>query len=81
MSSVYVNGSEIMRPLLIRAGQQEGLSFSNSDMVESIGFSTGGFDVPKNRMSSVLDITYRKPKGFESVLTASLLGGSAFVGR
>lgn len=80
-NSVYVNGSEIMRPLLIRAGQQEGLSFINSDMVESIGFSTGGFDVSYgDRMSSVLDITYRKPRGFESVLTASLLGGSAFVG-
>ena len=80
-NSVYVNGSEIMRPLLIRAGQQEGLSFINPDMVESIGFSTGGFDVSYgDKMSSVLDITYRKPKGFESVLTASLLGGSAFVG-
>ena len=80
-NSVYVNGSEIMRPLLVRAGQQEGLSFINPDMVESIGFSTGGFDVSYgDRMSSVLDITYRKPKGFESVLTASLLGGSAFVG-
>ena len=80
-NSVYVNGSEIMRPLLVRAGQQEGLSFINPDMVESIGFSTGGFDVSYgDKMSSVLDITYRKPNGFESVLTASLLGGSAFVG-
>ena len=80
-NSVYVNGTEILRPLLVRAGQQEGLSFINPDMVESISFSTGGFSVEYgDKMSSVLDITYRKPKGFESVLTASLLGASAFVG-
>ena len=80
-NSVYVNGAEIMRPLLVRAGQQEGLSFINPDMVESIGFSTGGFDVSYgDKMSSVLDITYRRPKGLESVITASLLGGSVFLG-
>ncbi|MBR5936466.1 MAG: carboxypeptidase-like regulatory domain-containing protein [Bacteroidaceae bacterium] len=80
-NSVYVNGTEILRPLLVRAGQQEGLSFINPDMVESIKFSTGGWGVSYgDRMSSVLDITYRKPKGFESVLTASLLGASAYVG-
>ena len=80
-NSVYVNGTEILRPLLVRAGQQEGLSFINPDMVESIKFSTGGWGVSYgDRMSSVLDITYRKPRGFESVLTASLLGASAYVG-
>lgn len=80
-NSVYVNGTEVLRPLLVRAGQQEGLSFINPDMVESISFSTGGFSVSYgDRMSSVLDITYRKPKGFESVLSASLLGASAFIG-
>lgn len=80
-NSVYVNDSEVLRPLLVRAGQQEGLSFINPDMVESISFSTGGFSVSYgDRMSSVLDITYRKPKGFESVLSASLLGASAFIG-
>ena len=80
-NSVYVNGTEILRPLLVRAGQQEGLSFINPDMVESIGFSTGGFNVSYgDKMSSVLDITYRKPKGFESVLSASLLGASAYIG-
>ena len=80
-NSVYVNGTEILRPLLIRAGQQEGLSFINPDMVESIRFSTGGFNVSYgDKMSSVLDITYHKPKGFESVLSASLLGASAYVG-
>lgn len=80
-NSVYVNGTEILRPLLVRAGQQEGLSFINPDMVEGIRFSTGGFSVEYNdRMSSVLDITYRKPKGLESVLSASLLGASAYLG-
>jgi hypothetical protein len=80
-NSVYVNGTEILRPLLVRAGQQEGLSFINPDMVESISFSTGGFSVAYgDKMSSVLDITYRKPKGLESVLTASLLGASAYIG-
>lgn len=80
-NSTYVNGTEILRPLLVRAGQQEGLSFINPDMVESIKFSTGGWGVSYgDRMSSVLDITYRKPQGFESVLSASLLGASAYVG-
>ena len=80
-NSVYVNGTEILRPLLVRAGQQEGLSFINPDMVESISFSTGGFSVAYgDRMSSVLDINYRHPQKFESVLTASLLGASAYVG-
>lgn len=80
-NSVYVNGTEILRPLLVRSGQQEGLSFINPDMVESIIFSTGGFSVEYgDKMSSVLDITYRKPHGFESTLMASLLGASAYVG-
>lgn len=80
-NSVYVNGTEILRPLLVRSGQQEGLSFINPDMVESIIFSTGGFSVEYgDKMSSVLDITYRKPQGFESTLMASLLGASAYVG-
>ena len=62
-NSVYVNGIEIYRPLLIRAGQQEGLSFLNPDMVGSIAFSTGGFEAKYgDKMSSVLDITYRKPR-------------------
>lgn len=80
-NSVYVNGIEILRPILVRAGEQEGLSFINPDMIESIGFSTGGFNATYgDKMSSVLDITYRKPKGFESSLSGSLLGGSAFIG-
>jgi len=80
-NSVYVNGKEIMRPLLVRAGQQEGLSFINPDMVESISFSTGGFEARYgDRMSSVLDITYRTPERTEASATASLLGGSVYAG-
>lgn len=78
---VYVNGIEIYRPQLIRSGQQEGLSFVNPDMVESIGFSTGGFEARYgDRMSSVLDITYKKPKRTEGSVNISLLGASAYLG-
>lgn len=78
---VYVNGIEIMRPMLVRAGQQEGLSFINPDMIESISFSSGGFAAMYgDKMSSVLDISYRKPEKFESSVSASLLGASIFVG-
>jgi hypothetical protein len=77
---VYVNDIEIFRPLLIRAGQQEGLSFVNSDMVSGILFSSGGFDAKYgDKMSSVLDIQYRKPMEFSSTASASLLGGSVHV--
>ena len=80
-NSVYVNGIEIYRPLLVRSGQQEGLSFINPDMVESIGFSSGGFEAKYgDKMSSVLDITYKKPKEFEATAQASLLGAGAYVG-
>lgn len=80
-NSVYVNGIEIHRPLLIRAGQQEGLSFLNPDMVGSIAFSTGGYEAKYgDKMSSVLDITYRRPKSFEGTFSASLLGGSIYIG-
>ena len=80
-NSVYVNGIEVYRPLLIRAGQQEGLSFINPDMVENIGFSSGGYEARYgDKMSSVLDITYRRPEQFESTLSASLMGASAYAG-
>ena len=80
-NSVYINGIEVYRPLLISSGQQEGLSIINPDMVEKIGFSTGGFDAKYcDKMSSALDITYRRVKGFESSATASLLGASGYVG-
>ncbi len=78
---VYVNGIEIYRPLLIRSGQQEGLSFINPDMTREVKFSTGGFDASYgDKMSSALDITYKKPKAFEASATASLLGASAYIG-
>jgi len=74
---VYVNGIEIYRPFLIRSGQQEGLSFVNSSMVQNINFSAGGFQAKYgDKLSSVLDITYRKPSEFSATINASLLGGS-----
>lgn len=80
-NSVYINGTEVYRPLLIRSGQQEGLSVINSDMVEKIGFSSGGFEAKYgDKMSSALDIQYRKPTRLEGNLQASLLGGSVFLG-
>ena len=80
-NSVYVNGLEVYRPLLIRAGQQEGLSFVNPDMVQNVAFSAGGYDARfGDKMSSVLDIQYKKPTQFESSLMVSLLGASAYVG-
>ena len=80
-NSVYINNVEIYRPLLISSGQQEGLSIINANMVEKIGFSTGGFDAKYgDKMSSALDITYRRPKHFEASVTASLLGAGAYIG-
>ena len=81
-NSVYVNGIEVYRPLLIRSGQQEGLSFVNPEMVENIHFSAGGYGVQYNdKMSSVLDITYKRPTAFEASLSASLLGAQLYVGH
>ena len=80
-NSVYINGVEIYRPLLVSSGQQEGLSIINADMVENVGFSTGGFAAKYgDRMSSALDITYRRPKQLEGALTASLLGATGYLG-
>ena len=80
-NSVYINGVEIYRPLLIRSGQQEGLSVINADMVEKVGFSTGGFEAKYgDKMSSALDITYRQPRQYEATVTASLLGASGYIG-
>jgi len=80
-NSVYINNVEVYRPLLIRSGQQEGLSVINADMVENVSFSSGGFSAKYgDKMSSALDITYRRPESFEASAMASLLGGSAYVG-
>lgn len=74
---VYVNEVEIYRPFLIRSGQQEGLSFTNSAMVQNVDFSAGGFQAKYgDKMSSVLDITYRRPTEFGAQAEASFLGGS-----
>ena len=75
---VYVNGIEVYRPFLVRSGQQEGLSFVNSDLVSSINFSAGGYSAKYgDKMSSVLDITYKQPKKFSASSTLSLLGVNA----
>jgi hypothetical protein len=74
---VYVNGIEVYRPFLVRSGQQEGLSFINPDMVASVLFSAGGFEAKYgDKMSSVLDVQYRKPRKFAGVVSGSLLGGN-----
>ena len=81
-NSVYVNGIEVHRPLLIRSGQQEGLSFVNPEMVENVHFSAGGYSAQYgDKMASVLDITYKRPTSFEASLSASLLGAQLYVGH
>ncbi len=78
-NSVYINNIEVYRPFLVRSGQQEGLSVINPDMVERIGFSTGGFEARYgDKMSSALDITYKRPEKSEASLSASMLGASAY---
>lgn len=80
-NSVYINGVEVYRPQLVTSGQQEGLSIINPAMVGAIGFSTGGF-APQyaDKMSSVLDITYKEPESFEGSLDLSLQGGGLTLG-
>jgi hypothetical protein len=80
---VYVNGIEVYRPFLVRSGQQEGLSFINPDMAAEVNFSAGGFDAKYgDKMSSVLDIRYKKPtRTIEGSLSASFLGSTAYVGQ
>ena len=74
---VYVNDIEVYRPFLVRSGQQEGLSFANPNMVSNINFSAGGFEAKYgDKLSSVLDITYRKPLKFAGTASASFLGGN-----
>lgn len=78
---VYINGVEVYRPLLISSGQQEGLSVINSDMVEKVNFSAGGFEAKYgDKMSSVLDITYARPQKWEGSVQASLLGANIYAG-
>ena len=78
---VYVNGIEVYRPILIRSGQQEGLSFINLDLTAKVEFSSGGFEARYgDKMSSVLDVTYKKPKKLEGGVTGSMLGGNVYLG-
>lgn len=78
---VYVNDIEVYRPFLVRAGQQEGLSFPNADLVQGLRFSAGGFEARYgDKMSSVLDITYKRPREFEGSASAGLMGGSFYIG-
>lgn len=77
---VYVNEIQVYRPFLIRSGQQEGFSFVNSDLVQNVAFSAGGFQAKYgDRMSSVLDVTYTTPLSFDAKVNASLLGATASV--
>lgn len=81
-NSVYINGTEVYRPQLVRSGQQEGLSVINPDMVGNIRFSSGGFPARyADKMSSALDISYREPEALEASLSASLMGGSLTFGQ
>jgi hypothetical protein len=78
---VYVNGIEVYRPILIRSGQQEGLSFINPDLTDRVEFSSGGFEARYgDKMSSVLNVTYKKPEKLEGGITGSMLGGNVYLG-
>lgn len=80
-NSVYVNGIEVYRPYLVRTGEQEGLSFVNPSMVGAVSFSAGGFDAKRgDKLSSVLDITYKKPSKFEASVSGSFLGAAGYIG-
>ena len=77
---VYVNDFEIYRPQLIRAGQQEGLTFPNIDLIRDLSFSSGGFEAKYgDKLSSVLDVSYKRPEEFGASVSGSFLGGSAHV--
>ena len=80
-NSLYINNVEVYRPFLVRSGQQEGLSIINGDMVDNISFSTGGYEAQYgDKMSSALSIKYRRPQKTEGSISASFLGGSAYLG-
>jgi len=74
---VYVDEIEVYRPFLIRSGQQEGLSFTNTDMTQSVNFSAGGYQAKYgDKLASVLDITYRRPTKFQAIINANFLGAA-----
>ncbi|WP_298505939.1 carboxypeptidase-like regulatory domain-containing protein [uncultured Maribacter sp.] len=77
---IYINEIEVYKPFLIRSGQQEGLSFINSNLVQSVKFSAGGFQAKYgDKLSSTLNITYKKPIEFGAQIDISLLGASASI--
>lgn len=79
---IYVNGIEIYRPLLVRSAQQEGLSFINPNMIQNLAFSTGGYNAEYgDKMSSVLDIKYKRPSKFEASVGGSLMDGNLYIGN
>ena len=81
-NSVYINGIEVYRPQLVSSGQQEGLSIINSSLVQSVEFSTGGFSSEYgDKMSSVLDITYKHPEAFEGNVAVSMMGADVAIGH
>ncbi len=81
-NSVYINGIEVYRPQLVSSGQQEGLSIINSSLVKSVEFSTGGFSSEYgDKMSSVLDITYKHPEAFEGNVALSMMGADVAIGH
>lgn len=78
---IYVNGIEVYKPQLIRSGEQEGLGFVNPAMTQFVNFSAGGWEAKYgDKMSSVLDIYYKRPTKFEGQLEASLMGGNLTLG-
>jgi hypothetical protein len=78
---VYVNGIEVYRPILIRSGQQEGMSFINPDLTAKVEFSSGGYETRYgDKMSSVLNVTYKQPEKREGGVTGSMLGGNVYLG-
>lgn len=78
---IYVNGIEVYRPFLVSSGQQEGLSFVNANLASSVAFSTGGWQSKYgDKLSSVMNVTYKKPKRFEGSAVLGLLGGSMHLG-
>ncbi len=78
---IYVNGIEVYRPFLVRAGQQEGLSFVNINLAQNVKFSTGGWQAQfGDKLSSVMDVSYKKVKHTEGSINVGILGGSAHLG-
>lgn len=80
-NAIYVNGIEVYRPFLVSSGQQEGLSFVNPNLASGVEFSTGGWQAKYgDKLSSILNVSYKKPTRMEGSAAINLLGGSAHIG-